>query len=210
MAGPPRRPRVAPRKRPAQARSGVLVEAILEAAARLLDGGPAGYTTNTIAERAGVSIGSLYQYFPSKDAITLALVERAAARLVADIEQAALLADWRAALGAMVRAAVRHQLEQPRLASALDAQEARLAALRVDLPDPARIASALAAVLARAPGAGDRSDALADLIAITRALCDAAGTRGDTDVAALERRVERAVFGYLDWSGHPGPRGECE
>ena len=62
----------APRKTPRQPRSRVTVEAILDAAARILgERGWAGFTTNAAAEVAGVSIGSLYQYFPNK----LALVE---------------------------------------------------------------------------------------------------------------------------------------
>ena len=56
-----------------QARSRVTVEAILEAGARLFDRGSA--TTNAIAELAGVSIGSLYEYFPNKEAILHSLVE---------------------------------------------------------------------------------------------------------------------------------------
>jgi AcrR family transcriptional regulator len=53
------------------------VDQILEAAARVFaDRGYAGATTNHIAERAGVSIGSLYQYFPNKDTILVALHTR--------------------------------------------------------------------------------------------------------------------------------------
>lgn len=65
-----------PRKQPRQQRSRETVEAILEAAAQLFQRhGYAGTTTNKIAERAGVSIGSLYQYFPNKDALLVALAE---------------------------------------------------------------------------------------------------------------------------------------
>ncbi len=54
-----------------------MVETILEAAARVFESlGLEGATTNAIAERAGVSIGSLYQYFPSKLAIVHALIDR--------------------------------------------------------------------------------------------------------------------------------------
>lgn len=68
---------VRPRKTPRQERSQRTVEAILGAAAQVFaDQGYAATTTNHIAQRAGVSIGSLYQYFPSKDAILLALAER--------------------------------------------------------------------------------------------------------------------------------------
>ena len=75
---------VQPRKKPAQARSRATVEAILEAATRILrDQGLAGLTTNRVAERAGVSVGSLYQYFPGKEALLAALIEREAS---ADLE----------------------------------------------------------------------------------------------------------------------------
>lgn len=70
-------PRTTPRKAPRQERSRLTVEAILDAAARVFERhGYAAGTTNRIAERAGVSIGSLYQYFPNKDAILVALVEQ--------------------------------------------------------------------------------------------------------------------------------------
>lgn len=59
-----------PRKQPRQARSARVVEAILEAAVRVLSrDGAAAFTTIRVAEQAGVSVGSLYQYFPNKQAI---------------------------------------------------------------------------------------------------------------------------------------------
>jgi len=68
---------LSPRKRPRQRRSQQTVDAILEAAARVFaERGHAGGTTNHIAATAGVSVGSLYEYFPNKDAILVALVER--------------------------------------------------------------------------------------------------------------------------------------
>ncbi|ADB53288.1 TetR/AcrR family transcriptional regulator [Conexibacter woesei] len=71
------RARLSPRKQPRQERARETVEAILEAAAQVFERhGYAAGTTNRIAERAGISIGSLYQYFPGKDAILLAIVER--------------------------------------------------------------------------------------------------------------------------------------
>jgi AcrR family transcriptional regulator len=69
------RSRLTPRKHPRQERSEATVEAILQAAAQVFERhGYAAGTTNRIAERAGVSVGSLYQYFPNKDAILVALV----------------------------------------------------------------------------------------------------------------------------------------
>jgi len=71
------RKRLEPRKKPRQTRSRETVDVILAAAARVFAAsGYAATTTNHIARRAGVSIGSLYEYFPSKDAILVALTER--------------------------------------------------------------------------------------------------------------------------------------
>lgn len=64
------------RKIPKQRRAKLLVESILEASARILEDDVEPFTTNHIAKRAGVSIGSLYQYFPSADAIMAALIEK--------------------------------------------------------------------------------------------------------------------------------------
>ena len=65
------------RRTPKQARSRATVEAIVEAAAQVLERkGPEGLTTNGVAERAGVSIGTLYQYFPDKQALLLAAARR--------------------------------------------------------------------------------------------------------------------------------------
>lgn len=72
-----RQVRTTPRKRPQQARSRATVDTILEATARVLvKRGFDGLTTNAVAAAAGVSIGSLYQYFPNKEALVAALVER--------------------------------------------------------------------------------------------------------------------------------------
>jgi len=65
------------RKRPLQARSRETVEAILGAAARIFEAhGFAAGTTNRIAELAGVSIGTLYQYFSDKESVAIALLDR--------------------------------------------------------------------------------------------------------------------------------------
>lgn len=77
------RSRTVPRKKPRQERSRATVEAILEAAAHILVAhGFEATTTRQVAERAGVSIGSLYQYFPSKEALITALVERQVQRVL--------------------------------------------------------------------------------------------------------------------------------
>lgn len=72
-----------PRKQPVQARSTVTVDAILEATVRVLAGSKnADFTTKQVAEVAGVSVGSLYQYFPNKQALVSELIRRKLVRLV--------------------------------------------------------------------------------------------------------------------------------
>jgi len=72
-----RQVRTTPRKRPRQSRSQATVDSLLEATARVLvRDGFDGLTTNAVAAAAGVSIGSLYQYFPNKEALVAALIEQ--------------------------------------------------------------------------------------------------------------------------------------
>ncbi len=79
---------LSPRKRPRQRRSIETVDAIVEAAARVFaERGYAGGSTNRIALTAGVSIGSLYEYFPNKGSILVAVAERHLGRMIADVER---------------------------------------------------------------------------------------------------------------------------
>jgi AcrR family transcriptional regulator len=72
-----RRPLTKPRKDASQERSRATVDALVEATARVLvREGFDKASTNRIAEMAGVSIGSLYQYFPSKEALVAAVIDR--------------------------------------------------------------------------------------------------------------------------------------
>jgi AcrR family transcriptional regulator len=78
-----------PRKTPVQARSAVTVEAIFEAAIQvLLEVGPDRLTTTRVAERAGVSVGTLYQYFPNKQSLLFSLVEQHLNHVADAVEQA--------------------------------------------------------------------------------------------------------------------------
>jgi AcrR family transcriptional regulator len=76
-----------PRKRPRQRRSRETVNVILDGAARVFaERGYAGGTTNRIARAAGVSVGSLYEYFPNKDAVLVALAERHLQEMMFEVE----------------------------------------------------------------------------------------------------------------------------
>ena len=104
--------RARPRKQPKQERSREMVETILAAAARVfVREGYARATTNRNAAAAGISVGSLYQYFPGKDAIAVALLRRHRARIIetvakhlADIDEASLEARIRELFEAMIEA----------------------------------------------------------------------------------------------------------
>jgi AcrR family transcriptional regulator len=77
------------RRIPRQKRANETAAAILEGAAQILETGElAGFTTNAVAERAGVSIGTLYQYFADKNAILLALAKREMEAALHEIGQA--------------------------------------------------------------------------------------------------------------------------
>ena len=120
------RPQISSRKRPQQARSNDLVAAILEAAIQVLaQEGAARFTTTRVADRAGVSVGSIYQYFPNKAAILF--------RLQSD--------EWQQTsrmLGDTLRDASRPPLERVRrLVHAFVKSECDEAAMRVALNDAA-------------------------------------------------------------------------
>lgn len=193
--------RTRPRKIPRQGRSLETVRAIVEAAARILEQeGLGAFTTNAVAERAGVSIGSLYQYFPDKEALIGALIVRETSLLIADCEAGKISASGRDALKGLIAAAVNHQLRRPALARLLDLEEARLPFDEDTQLVTRRLRSILLFTLARPdlPQQPDPEVAAQDLLAIIKGMVDAAGERGEQDRGALGLRVGRAVWGYLD------------
>ncbi|WP_199243236.1 TetR/AcrR family transcriptional regulator [Vitiosangium sp. GDMCC 1.1324] len=172
---------------------------ILEAAAQLLEAqGFAAFNTNAVAERAGVSIGSLYQYFPGKDALLIALMRREKERFHDDVLAALAAPTGRESLEHLIGAAVRQQLGRPELARLLDVEEER-PETREALDGNSGFARLILQILLRSdlPPQPDVEVAADDLGQLVRALTDAAGARGDTDAAALQRRLCAAVFGYL-------------
>jgi AcrR family transcriptional regulator len=200
-----------PRKNPSQPRSERTVEAIVEATARILETqGLSGFNTNAVADKAGVSVGSLYQYFPNKDALIAALSARERALLGAEIADAARQTaglNLAKSLRRLARAAIRRQIARPNLARVLDFEEQRLVLDEADRVLTRDIASHMTAVLSihRAEiRGGDLEAAAFDLIAMTRALIDSAAARGKVDPAALESRVTRAALGYLTGRANVG------
>jgi AcrR family transcriptional regulator len=94
------------RKRPTQSRSRALVDAVEQACLRILDeAGEAALTVARIAEISGVAVGSIYQYFPNKDAIVALLYER-----VLDEESEELLRVRERLVGVPLKSALREIL----------------------------------------------------------------------------------------------------
>lgn len=193
-------PRLTPRKTPSQPRSAYTVEAILEGAAHILEAsGLEGYTTNAIAARAGVSIGSLYQYFPTKDAVTVALIEREMSDLVAEAIQALNIDERREALHHLIEVAVRYQLRRPRLAMLLDFEQHRLSSMMPKSGNGATMHSALVKFLEREFPSEKitLTVAASELMTLISSLTDAACRHGNNNPAQLIRRIEATVWGYL-------------
>jgi AcrR family transcriptional regulator len=126
-------PLTKPRKTAAQARSRATVDALVEATARILvQEGFDKASTNRIAEVAGVSVGSLYQYFPSKEALVAAVVERHQREIMATVQGE--LADIFAqpleqAVRKLVAVAVKAHAVDPRLHHVLAEQIPRVGEL---------------------------------------------------------------------------------
>jgi AcrR family transcriptional regulator len=189
-----------PRKIPRQSRAEQTVATILEAAALILEKqGLEAFNTNLVAQRAGVSIGSLYQYFPGKDALIVALSLRETALFAADAQGALQEATGLAALRHLIAVAVRQQLRRPSLARLLDFEENRPAIARELAPTSEAFRELIGQILAHddLPRQSSVEIATDDLLAIVRGIVDAAGNRGEVDHSELEQRVGRAVFGYL-------------
>lgn len=190
-----------PRKRPRQARSVATFEAILEAAARILESlGFAGFNTNAVAELAGVSIGSLYQYFPSKDALIVELIRRERAKLSNHIVEAIKqheATDLKEKLKLIIHAAVQHQLSRPQLARTLEFAT-ELIGKDVEESELQHELETIISDLFIRSGISHAQTAVQDVIALSKGMINTASIAGESDLENLQQRVEKAVFGYLD------------
>jgi len=185
-----------PRKTPVQARSAATVEAILEGAVQVLETqGAGGFTTTAVAARAGVSVGTLYQYFADKNVLAAALSRKARAGMVEAVAAAVdASADLplEAGLEALVAASMRGDAVRPRFAQTLDALEAHLPlqdeAAAVDRALNIEIARFLAARFAWS--AAELTERADDVRVVVKALIEAAATRGQpADGARIARQV---------------------
>jgi AcrR family transcriptional regulator len=196
-----------PRKQPRQRRSAATRDAIVEAATQILArDGLAGFNTNAVAARAGVSIGSLYQYFANKDALMLALIRRqqeSQAQTVAEAAAAGPGKTLAETVRRMVRAAMAHHHDDSLLATAIDHEEARLPISDELDAMLGRSAVALGALLlAHRDELGniDPVAALRTLPALVRAAVDSWANLSPPQLDRAEAEAVRAVLGYLQFS----------
>src|ERR1700722_53624 len=195
----PRKRTLEVRKAPGQARSKETVNVILEAGARILESeGLHGFNTNAVAAKAGVSVGSLYQYFPNKDAILLALIER-----FEDSTEEAILEAMRSGKGRALKPCLRlfvHALvvmhyRRPKLNRILEAEEERLGggaedfAFRPGLRD--LLQEHRSEIATPVSGAAERV-----AMAILRAVVDQ-GLAAGASQRSVERQAMRAVRAFL-------------
>jgi AcrR family transcriptional regulator len=197
--GRPRKRTLEARKAPGQARSKETVNVILEASARILESeGLRGFNTNAVAAKAGVSVGSLYQYFPNKDAILLALInsfEDATQEAIVEAMRLGRGRTLKPRLRLFVRALVVMHYRRPRLNRLLEAEEERLGggsddfAFRPGLLDllqehKSEIATPVSAATERFA------------MAILRAVVDQ-GLAVGASQRSVEQQAMRAVSGFL-------------
>jgi AcrR family transcriptional regulator len=154
-----------PRKRPIQARSAVTVEAISEATIQvLLCYGEERLTTTRIAERAGVSVGTLYQYFPNKQSLLFAVLEQHMNNVAARVEAACVSARHKPLaemIREMVEALVDAKMERVDISVALYRVSADVGGTTLTKRASQRLWKAVEAMLQTAPDAKSPPDKFA-------------------------------------------------
>jgi AcrR family transcriptional regulator len=172
---------LSPKKRPSQARSAVTVDAIVEATVRvLLAEGYARLTTRRVAEVAGVSVGSLYQYFPNRRSLVAEVIRRKVDEGVRCLEDASARAEGppAGAVAAVMAAFAAEKRRGLALALALRGPMAELEGRRALADGARRAEGVLAGLLARL---------------LSRPLTAAEAARLSFAVAALEGAVAAAA-----------------
>jgi len=195
------------RRRPTQERASVTVEAILQAAAELFCG--IGYdrsSTNRIAERAGVSIGSLYQYFANKETILAALLDEHQRAVHEVVEEALVLLDGpevplRQGLELLLTRLLDFHAEDPELTRVLSEEVPHLAHGSAEADEIDHYTARTMALLRRRPDVGVANLEISAMLlvttveALTRWL--AHGAPPGMDINAFTREASTMLAGYL-------------
>ncbi len=193
------------RKQPLQARSKASVTAILDATVQILSTRRTIHlTTKAVPARAGLSVGSIYQYFPNKEAIVLALVARKAEEVTSAFEDAARQQRGRtlaSALCSLTTTYFTKKFSDPQLSKTLHAAMDRSGGTDLLQPFRQRMVHAIESVLRHAPDAVFRNvQSTARMIwgAITgaaRSVLEAGAPQ--TYVVAVRREVQEMILAYV-------------
>jgi AcrR family transcriptional regulator len=191
------------RRRPRQARSRDTVEVLVEAGARVLAGkGWSGFTTNEVAATAGVSIGSLYQYFPNKLALLDAVRNRHLDHVLAVFDGASCAgADVATRVTALVDGMIEAHCRYPGLHRALldeapqaDAHTVAERTFQIAHRERMRAFVATATGVSRPGG----RDAVASILgAALEGMVHEAARHGADDLAPCRSEIVRLVVAYL-------------
>jgi AcrR family transcriptional regulator len=206
-----------PRKTPAQRRSAVTVDVIFEATIQvLLAHGFDQTTTTRIAERAGVSVGSVYQYFPNKRALLAAVVRRHIAEVVAagvaaceSVHGATLREMCSAAVSAFVDAKTR----RPEVSRALYLPAAAVGADLIVREESVRSVRAVHAMLVTAADAQFKQPQIVSQVMVTsvigpmQAAIEAGG--GAPGFAILKQHLTSLCVGYAKEMSTPIAKRAC-
>ena len=153
-----------PRKSPVQARSAASVDAMLEATIQvLLAAGKERLTTTRVAERAGVSVGTLYQYFPNKSALLQAALKRhfdEVASAVDEVCAAQRGCPLQAMATALVDAYLAAKMSSPQTSVALYSVSSDVDGLKLAQEVSVRTHRAIAGMLGSAPDWGSADPGL--------------------------------------------------
>ena len=194
-----------PRKRPQQLRSRVTIDTIFEAAIQvLLANGLDRITTIQIADRAGVSVGSLYQYFPNKNALLAAIVKRHVGEVV-DITIAACRSAHGKTIGemcaTMMSAFVDAKTRRPEVSRALYLPSAAVNADAIVKEQSVRCAQAVHDMLITASDAKFSQPLVVSRVLVgsivgpARAVIEAGGNRATFE--RLKLHLTALCVGYL-------------
>lgn len=160
-----------PRKSPVQARSAATVETLHIAAIQVLtQGGLSRCTTTRIAERAGMSVGSLYQYYPNRDALLAAVLKKHLEGIAGGVEHACSEHRGKPVsqmASALVTAFLAAKLRDPGESKALYAVAEERGGAELVARMHTRIVAAIAALLASAPDAHFDDPAMTSMIAFS-------------------------------------------
>jgi AcrR family transcriptional regulator len=197
---------IKPRKHPIQQRSSATVEAIYEATIQvLLKHGIKALTTTRVAERAGVSVGTLYQYYPNKESILYAVLEQHLARVTDGISTASSRLrglPLKEMIEGFVDAFIDEKMHRPDVSRALYTVSSELNAIRTVKSMLSRTENEVIDMLASVPGAPtERLPFIAMMLSgMFAGASKAIMERGAVprDVPELRRSLKVATVAYLE------------